>query len=111
MVRRPHGGHAHTKWSSDELKGARGFGRPDPDAEPRTYRWHASDTEPRHVGAIQDLPQTVGGGTVHWDAKTPRFWDIDFQKRSLLGPIRARTSRTGRSPTTRSRRCTTRSRR
>ena len=75
-----------TKWSSDELKGARGFGRPDPDADPRTYRWHASDTEPRHVGAIQDLPQTVGGGTVHWDAKTPRFWDIDFQKRSLLGP-------------------------
>jgi gluconate 2-dehydrogenase alpha chain len=36
---------------------------------------------------VQDLPQTVGGGTVHWDAKTPRFWDIDFRKHSLLGPV------------------------
>src|SRR5207247_10864687 len=33
------------------------------------------------------LPSTVGGGTIHWDAKTPRFWDIDFKKRSLLGPV------------------------
>jgi gluconate 2-dehydrogenase alpha chain len=24
---------------------------------------------------------------VHWDAKTPRFWDIDFKKLSLLGPV------------------------
>lgn len=76
-----------TKWSNDELKGDRHFGKPDPDTEPRTYRWHASDAKPRSVGAIQDLPQTVGGGTVHWDAKTPRFWDIDFRKRSMLGPF------------------------
>jgi gluconate 2-dehydrogenase alpha chain len=76
-----------SRFSSDELKGARGFTLPDPLAEPRTYRKHATDAEPRHVGAVQDLPQTVGGGTVHWDAKTPRFWDIDFRKRSLLGPI------------------------
>jgi gluconate 2-dehydrogenase alpha chain len=39
------------------------------------------------VGAVNNLPTVVGGGTVHWDAKTPRFWDIDFQKRSLLGPV------------------------
>ena len=76
-----------SRFSSDELKAARGFAQPDPVAEPRTYRWHGSDTEPRHVGPVQDLPQTVGGATVHWDAKTPRFWDIDFDKLSLLGPI------------------------
>jgi len=76
-----------SRFSSDELKADRHFGQPDPIAEPRTYRWHSSDTEPRHVGAVQDLPQTVGGATVHWDAKTPRFWDIDFRKLSLLGPI------------------------
>ncbi len=76
-----------TKFSSDEIKGLRSFAKPDPDAEPRTYRWHESDAQPRYVGAVQDLPQTVGGGTVHWDAKTPRFWDIDFQKRTLLGAV------------------------
>ncbi len=76
-----------SRFSSDELKAGRHFARPDPVAEPRTYRWHPSDAEPRYVGAVQDLPQTVGGATVHWDAKTPRFWDIDFRKLSLLGPI------------------------
>jgi choline dehydrogenase-like flavoprotein len=76
-----------SRFSSDELKADRHFAQPDPVAEPRTYRWHSRDTEPRHVGAVQDLPQTVGGATVHWDAKTPRFWDIDFRKLSLLGPI------------------------
>lgn len=74
-------------FSSDELKADRHFAGPDPIAEPRTYRWHQTDTDPRHVGAVQDLPQTVGGASVHWDAKTPRFWDIDFRKLSLLGPI------------------------
>ena len=76
-----------SRFSSDELKVDRRFAQPDPVAEPRTYRWYASDTEPRHVGAVHDLPQTVGGATVHWDAKTPRFWDVDFRKLSLLGPI------------------------
>lgn len=76
-----------SRFSSDELKAGRHFAKPDPVAEPRTYRWHRSDAAPRHVGAVQDLPQTVGGASVHWDAKTPRFWDIDFRKLSLLGPI------------------------
>jgi gluconate 2-dehydrogenase alpha chain len=76
-----------SRFSSDELKSDRSFAKPDPTAEPRTYRWHRTDAEPRHVGAVQDLPQTVGGATVHWDAKTPRFWDIDFRKHSLLGPV------------------------
>jgi choline dehydrogenase-like flavoprotein len=74
-----------TLFSNDELKHDRHFAKQDPDAEPRVYRTSATDTSPQ-VGIVQSLAQTVGGGTAHWDAKTPRFWDIDFQKLSLLGP-------------------------
>jgi|SRR5579872_4340093 len=73
-------------FSNDELKSDRGFAEPDPLAEPRVFRTSVHDARP-FVGEVQSLPQTVGGGAVHWDAKTPRFWDIDFKKRSLLGPI------------------------
>ncbi len=75
-----------TVFSNDELKMDRSFSRPDPTAEPRVFR--SSLQAPPIVGRVQDLPQTVGGATVHWDAKTPRFWDIDFKKLSMLGPIR-----------------------
>lgn len=76
-----------TLFSNDELKKLRHFGEADPQNEPRTFRRDPAVEEPAFTGAVQALPQTVGGGTVHWDAKTPRFWDIDFSKRSLLGPI------------------------
>ena len=75
-----------TQYSNDELKSDRSFAEPDPIIEPRTYR-RVGDTEPRVTGVVQAMPQTVGGATVHWDAKTPRFWDIDFKKLSMLGPI------------------------
>jgi gluconate 2-dehydrogenase alpha chain len=75
-----------TVFSNDELKMNRAFSRPDATSEPRVYR--SSRTAQQITGAVQDLPQTVGGGTVHWDAKTPRFWDIDFKKLSMLGPVR-----------------------
>lgn len=75
-----------TVFSNDELKGDRYFAEPDPISEPRVWRTSLADAHPI-VGAVQTLPQTVGGGTVHWDAKTPRYWDIDFKKASLLGPI------------------------
>jgi choline dehydrogenase-like flavoprotein len=75
-----------TTFSSDELKQDRHFAKADPDAEPRVFRSTATRAAPV-IGTVQSLPQTVAGGTAHWDAKTPRFWDIDFQKRSLLGPI------------------------
>jgi choline dehydrogenase-like flavoprotein len=77
--------HPRTVFSNDELKHDRHFARQDPDAEPRVYRTSTSDPKPQ-VGIVQSLAQTVGGGTAHWDAKTPRFWDIDFQKLTLLGP-------------------------
>src|SRR5262245_44598189 len=75
-----------TLFSNDELKENRFFALPDPLLEPRTFR-RVGDVEARVTGTIQSLPQTVGGATVHWDAKTPRFWDIDFKKLSLLGPV------------------------
>ena len=78
-----------TAYSNDELKSTiRFFEDPDTDAEPRTYRRSASDAQPLAVGNVNHLPSTVGGGTVHWDAKTPRFWDIDFKKLSMLGPVK-----------------------
>ena len=76
----------NTVFSNDELKHDRHFSKADPLAEPRVYRTSATDVNPQQ-GVVQSLPQVVGGGTVHWDAKVPRFWDIDFKKLSLLGPI------------------------
>jgi len=49
---------------------------PGPDSAPAQY-----------TGSVDELPQVVGGGTVHWDAKVPRFWDLDFQQLSALGPV------------------------
>jgi choline dehydrogenase-like flavoprotein len=75
-----------TTFSNDELKALyRYFEQPDPLAYPRTFR-HKADEAASYVGPVNELPVTVGGGTVHWDAKVPRFWDIDFKGLSLLGP-------------------------
>ncbi len=76
-----------TVFSNDEVKEkARYFEMPDPLAYPRTFRTHPAGPA-TYVGAVNDLPVTVGGGTTHWDAKTPRFWDIDFAQRTMLGPM------------------------
>jgi gluconate 2-dehydrogenase alpha chain len=81
-----------TQFSNDELKELRFFDQPDwEQAEPRTYYRQSDDQSgaPRVTGFVNQLPTNVGGGTVHWDAKTPRYWDIDFKKRSTpgLGPV------------------------
>src|SRR5438309_5451751 len=79
----------HTVLSNDELKSQyRGFEDPDVLSEPRTYRHNRHEKRPLATGDVNDLPSTVGGGTIHWDAKTPRFWDIDFKKRSMVGPVK-----------------------
>ncbi len=76
-----------TRFSNDELKMRRGFGDTDWDLDPRTFRADASSDVPLDLGAVNNVPQTVSGGTSQWDAKTPRFWDMDFRKLSMLGPI------------------------
>jgi len=76
-----------TLYSNDELKMNRGFGQALPELEPRTFRYRESQEQPVAVGDVNTIPGAVGGGTTLWDAKTPRYWDIDFKKRSLLGPF------------------------
>ncbi|WP_320782403.1 GMC family oxidoreductase [Streptomyces sp. CRN 30] len=74
-------------FSPDEIKGpVRGFEYPDPLAEPRVYEDRAFPGRPV-TGFVNALPAAVGGGSVHWDAKTPRLWDLDFSKRGVLGPL------------------------
>jgi choline dehydrogenase-like flavoprotein len=76
-----------TLFSNDDLKmNVRYFAGPDPEAFPRTWRSVGAPAV-QYTGSVDDLPQLVGGGTVHWDAKVPRFWDIDFQQLSALGPV------------------------
>jgi len=77
-------------FGGDEIRKARGFPGSDTFAEPRSLRSQREATEGverSHVGDVNHLPFTVGGGTTHWDAKTPRFWKADFEMRSRYGPI------------------------
>lgn len=76
-----------TNYGNDELKMHRGFGRVDFELEPRTFRFVESQAEPEVTGEVNHLPSGVGGGTTLWDAKVPRFWDLDFKKATMLGPI------------------------
>jgi choline dehydrogenase-like flavoprotein len=76
-----------TLFSNDDLKmNVRYFAGPDPLVYPRTWR-PVGASAVQYTGAVNELPQLVGGGTVHWDAKVPRFWDIDFKQLSALGPV------------------------
>jgi len=76
-----------TVFANDSLAmGTRYYAGPDPEVFPRT--WRPDQASPvQYTGAVDELPQLVGGGTVHWDAKVPRFWDIDFAQLSALGPV------------------------
>ncbi|HLI24847.1 MAG TPA: NAD(P)-binding protein, partial [Acidimicrobiales bacterium] len=67
----------------------------DPLLEPRTFRPDPSAGARSHVGAVQFLPTTVGGGTVHYDAKLRRFREVDFMANSLLGGDRWRPAIAG----------------
>jgi choline dehydrogenase-like flavoprotein len=78
-------------FANDEVKEGRYFEDQDPILEPRTSRTQAEaqgGLAHSFVGDVNDLPTVVGGGTVHWDAKVPRFWRQDFKGRSLHGPVR-----------------------
>ncbi|HXQ45113.1 MAG TPA: GMC family oxidoreductase [Caulobacteraceae bacterium] len=77
-------------FANDEVKGGRYFENQDVQLEPRTFRTQADASQGKarsQVGDVNNLPTTVGGGTVHWDAKTPRFWRQDFKGLSLFGPV------------------------
>ena len=77
-------------FGNDEVKEGRSFENQDPILEPRTARTQQDaqqGTDRSFVGDVNDLPTVVGGGTVHWDAKTPRFWQQDFNGHSLYGAV------------------------
>ena len=77
-------------FGNDEVKPGRAFENQDPVLEPRTSRTQqeaGQGVDRSFVGDVNDLPTTVGGGTIHWDAKTPRFWRHDFKGLSLYGPV------------------------
>ncbi|HUN30624.1 MAG TPA: GMC family oxidoreductase [Trebonia sp.] len=76
-----------TLFSNDDLKmNVRHFAGPDPVTFPRTWRPVGAPAA-QYTGSVDELPQVVGGGTVHWNAHVPRFWDIDFKTLSALGPV------------------------
>lgn len=78
------------EFGGDEIRDARGWPGMDAFAEPRTLRSREEELEGvarSFTGDVNMLPATVGGGTTHWDAKTPRFFRLDFALRSRLGPV------------------------
>src|SRR6266513_284914 len=80
----------HIPFGNDEIKPGRAFENQDAILEPRTSRSQSEanqGVDHSFVGDVNDLPTTVGGGTIHWDAKTPRFWRQDFKGLSLYGPV------------------------
>lgn len=83
-------GKLGTHYGSDEIKSARGFGFPDPLLEPYTTRTQseASSGVARSAsGAFGQLGAAVGGTSLHYNAKFPRFWKQDFAQLSDLGPV------------------------
>ena len=83
-------GDLGTRYSSDEIKGARQFGFPDPLLEPYTTRLRSEADQGvarSAQGALGQLGAAVGGTSLHYNAKTPRFWRQDFTQLSDLGPV------------------------
>lgn len=79
-----------TLYGSDELKGIRSFGFPDPILEPYTTRTQsdaANGAARTATGAYGQLGAAVGGTSLHYNAKTPRLWKQDFSMLSDHGPV------------------------
>jgi choline dehydrogenase-like flavoprotein len=79
-----------TRYASDEIKSERDFGFPDPLLEPystRTQSEASSGVARSDVGAFGQLGSAVGGTSLHYNAKFPRFWRQDFKQLSDLGPV------------------------
>lgn len=77
-----------TYFANDEIKFMRRyFARPNPIAEPRTFRPDESSGERTFVGDVQHIANTVGGGTAIYDAVTPRMRPEDFQLKTIYGNI------------------------
>jgi choline dehydrogenase-like flavoprotein len=72
--------------SNDELKRMRrNYGYHDPLIEPRTFRQTADG--PFQTVEVQGLGVCVGGGTVHYDADSPRVRRDCLRRLSVYGPV------------------------
>ena len=83
-------GELGTLYANDEIKTARYFGFPHPSLEPLTGRTQgeAADGLERSIqGTHVSLGAAVGGTSLHYNAKFPRFWKQDFNQLSNLGPV------------------------
>ncbi|MES0873813.1 GMC family oxidoreductase [Sinimarinibacterium thermocellulolyticum] len=79
-----------TLYANDEIKTTRHFGFPHPLLEPITGRSQSEAAEgiARSVqGTHVSLGAAVGGTSLHYNAKFPRFWRQDFTQLSDLGPV------------------------
>ena len=79
-----------TLYGSDEIKGSRAFGFPDPLLEPTTGRSLSEANQGidrSAVGYVTPMGAAVGGTALHYNAKFPRFWKQDFTMLSDLGPV------------------------
>lgn len=84
------GGKLGTRYGSDEIKTLRQFGFPDALLEPYTARTQAqaaAGVARSAQGALGQLGAAVGGTTLHYNAKFPRFWRQDFTQLTDLGPV------------------------
>ena len=83
-------GELGTLYGSDEVKGARHFGFPDPLLNPNTSRTQGDADRGiarTATGNVGQLGAAVGGTSLHYNAKFPRFWKQDFHMLSELGPV------------------------
>lgn len=83
-------GDLGTLYSNDEIKTSRHFGFPHPQLEPITGRTQSEaegGTERSIQGLHISLGAAVGGTSLHYNAKFPRFWKQDFNQLSDLGPV------------------------
>ena len=83
-------GELKTLYSSDEIKTSRQFGFPLPALEPLTGRTQGEagqGLERSIQGLHVSMGAAVGGTSLHYNAKFPRFWKQDFTQLSDLGPV------------------------
>lgn len=83
-------GELETRYSSDEIKTRRSLGFPDGLLEPyttRTQREAGNGVARSARGQLGGLGAAVGGTSLHYNAKIPRFWKQDFTVLSDLGPV------------------------
>ncbi|HWE55969.1 MAG TPA: GMC family oxidoreductase [Acidimicrobiales bacterium] len=57
----------------------------DPLIEPRSFRADTNAGDRAYVGDVNNMPTTVGGASVHYDAKARRYREVDFVSNSLMG--------------------------